>query len=98
MGEAKLADKNKGMILELCDELIATCEQAVEENEEAKRHRSTAEALTPAQKSKAVLVTFRSVGNINAETVVSRHRDLTILFGHLSPLENVYSWRIPSII
>jgi chromodomain-helicase-DNA-binding protein 1 len=96
VGEAKLADKNKAMIHELCDELLALCEQAVEESEEAKKNRPPGgDPLTPAQKSKAVLVTFRGVGNINAETVVSRHKDLTILYGHLSPLENVYSWRIP---
>jgi chromodomain-helicase-DNA-binding protein 1 len=51
--------------------------------------------LTNAQKSKAVLVTCRNVSNINAETVISRHRDLRILFNILSEVDNPYTWQIP---
>ena len=55
------------------------------------------ETLTNAQKSKAVLVTYRGVANINAETVLSRHRDLQILFKYLDPLndDEQYNWQIP---
>lgn len=53
------------------------------------------ETLTNAQKSKAVLVACRGVGNINAETVLSRHRDLQILFNTLSELDDPYRWSIP---
>ncbi|KZT42463.1 hypothetical protein SISSUDRAFT_980248 [Sistotremastrum suecicum HHB10207 ss-3] len=96
--EAKLIDKNKGMILDSCDELLEICDEAVEENEARKKARTAAgEVLTPAQKSKAVLVSFRNVGNINAETVVSRNRDLRILHEYLNPLgpDELYAWRIP---
>ncbi|KAG7446290.1 uncharacterized protein BT62DRAFT_1021007 [Guyanagaster necrorhizus] len=94
--EAKLADKNKGMMLDVADDIIAICSQAVKDSEEQKRHRIDAgETLTNAQKSKAVLVTCRGVGNINAETVLSRHRDLRTLYDILSELPDPYKWSIP---
>ncbi|KAG2146018.1 SNF2 family N-terminal domain-containing protein [Suillus bovinus] len=96
--ESKLGDKHKGMIMDVSDEIIEVCTQAVEQNNQEKRERMAAgETLTNAQKSKAVLVTFRNVGNINAETVLSRYRDLRILnniLGELSP-EELYNWSIP---
>ncbi|KAF9454035.1 chromodomain-helicase DNA-binding protein [Macrolepiota fuliginosa MF-IS2] len=94
--ESKLQDKNRGMLLDVADEIIDICAQAVRENEDAKRSRiASGETLTNAQKSKAVLVTCRGVGNINAETVLSRHRDLQILYSILSELDDPYKWSIP---
>ncbi|EJD02826.1 transcription regulator [Fomitiporia mediterranea MF3/22] len=94
--ESKLQDKNKAMILETADAIIDMCEQEVERNNAEKRARMAAgETLTNAQKSKAVLVTFRGVGNINAETVLSRHRDLRILYDYLSALPDPYTWELP---
>jgi chromodomain-helicase-DNA-binding protein 1 len=97
--EAKLKDKDRGMIKDTVDGIIELCTQAVDENEAQKRNRQAAgETLTNAQKSKAVLVTYKNVGNINAETVVSRNRDLKILFNHLKELsdEELYVWSLPS--
>ncbi|KAI6106105.1 transcription regulator [Pisolithus croceorrhizus] len=96
--EAKLADKHKAMIIDVADEIIDLCSRAVEENNQQKRSRMAAgEALTNAQKSKAVLVTYRNVGNINAETVLSRYRDLRVLNNILADLspDELYSWAIP---
>ena len=84
------------MILDVADENIDMCTQAVKDSENQKRSRIAAgETLTNAQKSKAVLVTCRGVGNINAETVLSRSRDLGILYAILSDLDDPYEWRIP---
>jgi chromodomain-helicase-DNA-binding protein 1 len=86
------------MILDVTDEIIDICTQAVDENETQKRAKVEAgETLTNAQKSKAVLVTYRNVGNINAETVVSRNRDLKVLYQHLNGLseDSMYNWSIP---
>lgn len=84
------------MILETADEIIELCEQEVERNNAEKRARMAAgETLTNAQKSKAVLVTFRGVGNINAETVLSRHHDLRILYDYLVNHPDPYSWELP---
>lgn len=84
------------MILDVADEIIDVCAQAVKESEDQKRARVAAgETLTNAQKSKAVLVTCRNVSNINAETVLSRHRDLRVLYNILGELEDPYKWSIP---
>ncbi|KAL1679438.1 SNF2 family N-terminal domain-containing protein [Schizophyllum commune] len=96
--EAKLTEKNRGMILDVADEILDVCTQAVRHAEEERRQRADAgEQLTNAQKSKAVLVTVRGVNNINAETVISRNRDLRVLFQTLAPLtdEQKYAWRLP---
>src|SRR5882757_3576443 len=86
------------MIMDVADEIIEVCSQAVEQNNQEKRDRIAAgETLTNAQKSKAVLVTFRNVGNINAETVLSRYRDLRILHNLLGEFttDELYNWSIP---
>lgn len=83
-------------MLDVADEIIDICAQAVKDSEEQKRSRMAAgETLTNAQKSKAVLVTCRGVSNINAETVLSRNRDLRILFNILSEVDDPYKWSIP---
>lgn len=83
-------------MLDVAEEIIEACSRAVKENEDLKAMRvASGETLTNAQKSKAVLVTCRGVGNINAETVLSRHRELRILYDILSPLDDVYSWQLP---
>jgi chromodomain-helicase-DNA-binding protein 1 len=84
------------MITDVADDIVELCARAVDENNASKRARVDAgETLTNAQKSRAVLVTYRNVGNINAETVVSRHRDLKLLHTHLQELDNPYDWAIP---
>ena len=85
-----MQDKNRGMITDTADDIIELCAKAVEEANNEKRARMMAgETLTNAQKSKAVLVTYQNVGNINAETVLSRHRDLQILYNYLHDLGEI---------
>jgi chromodomain-helicase-DNA-binding protein 1 len=89
-------DKNRGMILDVADEIIEICLQAVKKSGDQKRTQIVAgETLTNAQKSKAMLVTCRGVGNINAETVISWYHDLRILYNILSELDDPYKWSIP---
>ncbi|KAH9892574.1 SNF2 family N-terminal domain-containing protein [Cubamyces lactineus] len=98
VNEAKLTEKNRGMIQDTADDIIDLCQRAVDEANAEKRARIEAgETLTNAQKSKAVLVTYRGVNNINAETVLSRHHDLQILFKYLDPIpeDKLYEWTIP---
>jgi chromodomain-helicase-DNA-binding protein 1 len=84
------------MMFDVADDIIELCARAVEDNNAQKKAKVAAgETLTNAQKSKAVLVSYRGVGNINAETVLSRHRDLRILYNHLHDLPDVYKWSIP---
>ena len=95
--EAKLTNKDKGMIVDVADDIVEMCTQAVEESNATKRAKVDAgETLTNAQKSRAVLVTYKNVGNINAETVVSRNRDLKLLHTLLCDMgDSVYDWTIP---
>ncbi|TFL01506.1 SNF2 family N-terminal domain-containing protein [Pterulicium gracile] len=94
--ESKLQNKNKSMILDVADEIVQVCDEAVKESLDHKRTKVAAgETLTNAQKSKAVLVSCRGVGNINAETVISRHHELKILYNHLSELTDPYQWNLP---
>ncbi|KAJ7647122.1 SNF2 family N-terminal domain-containing protein [Roridomyces roridus] len=96
VNESKLQDKNKDMILDVADDIIEVCQKALKDNEDQKRTRlASGEPLTNAQKSKAVLVTCRNVSNINAETVISRHRDLRILYNILVDQDDPYKWQIP---
>ena len=84
------------MLLNVSDEIIDLCRQAVKENEDRKATiANTGGTLTNAQKSKAVLVTYRGVSSINAETVVTRYRDLRLLYSVLSVVEDPYKWSIP---
>ena len=74
--EAKLTEKNKGMIQDVADDIIELCARAVDEANQEKRARIEAgETLTNAQQSKTALVTCHNV-DINADTVFSRHHSL----------------------
>jgi len=92
--EAKLEDKNRSIILETCDDIIETCEEALRLHREARARAANEGATGP--KSKAVLVSFRNVSGINAETVVSRFHELRILISQLSNMDNSLEWRLPT--
>jgi chromodomain-helicase-DNA-binding protein 1 len=91
-----LESKNQGVIYETADALLEECEAAVKVHKAETRERLTnGQTLTPAQKSKAVLVTFRGVSGLNAETIVSRHHELTVLCDHLERVDDKYTWSLP---
>ncbi|KAF8303411.1 hypothetical protein DL93DRAFT_2173004 [Clavulina sp. PMI_390] len=92
--EAKLEDKNQPTIIETCDEIIETCEDALKEHRDARQRAATDGSTGP--KSKAVLVSFRNVSGINAETVVSRFYELRILYNQLHPMDNPLEWKLPT--
>ncbi|EJD52396.1 transcription regulator [Auricularia subglabra TFB-10046 SS5] len=97
--ESRLEDKNRQLIVETCDEIVDFCKQAVEEHHDHLKNKGPAlgvNAIT--QKSKAILITFRNVQNINAETVISRVHELKILYEYLNPIsqsEEIYQWQLP---
>jgi chromodomain-helicase-DNA-binding protein 1 len=94
--DARLDNKNQGVILETAEGMVAECEAAVKVHKEEIRERiANGQTLTPAQKSKAVLVTFRGVSGLNAETIVSRYHELSVLCDHLERLDDKYSWTLP---
>ncbi|KZO98784.1 hypothetical protein CALVIDRAFT_548825 [Calocera viscosa TUFC12733] len=95
--EARLDDKNRDVLIATSDEVQKICEDAIEKNRQERAARQEAgEVVLPLQKSKAVLVSYRGVANVNADTVVSRIRDLSLLHKELDKVSDPYSWRIPA--
>ncbi|KAG8905811.1 hypothetical protein FRB99_008176 [Tulasnella sp. 403] len=92
--DAKLEDKNEGVVMDTADAIVQTCQEALDESREQRR-QNVAQGLGPTPKHKAVLVTFRGVSGINAETVVSRHNELKILNEHLARVDDALTWAIP---
>ncbi|KAG8929248.1 hypothetical protein FRC00_001510 [Tulasnella sp. 408] len=92
--DAKLEDKNQSIIMDTADQIVQACEEALESSREQKRQQA-AQGLGPTPKHKAVLVTFRGVSGINAETVVSRVNELKILNDHLARIEDATKWNLP---
>lgn len=94
--DARLENKNQAVIYDTADALVEECEAAVKEHKDDVRDRiARGQTLTPAQKSKAILVNFRGVSGLNAETIVSRVHELTVLCDHLERLDDKYSWVMP---
>ncbi|KNZ49876.1 chromodomain-helicase-DNA-binding protein 1 [Puccinia sorghi] len=94
---AKLECKDRDVTLKCVDELKEVCERALAENEEAIRlKRQAGEEVTPAMRNKAVLVEFRNVANINAETVMSRMKDLRLLHDELTSERDPLNWTHPA--
>ncbi|GLB43601.1 hypothetical protein LshimejAT787_1401130 [Lyophyllum shimeji] len=86
--DSNLQDKNQGMMLDVVDEIVAICAEAVQE----KRARVAAGKTFT---NRSVLFSWRGVHNINAEIVFYRHRDLQIVYKILSKLDDPYKWTIP---
>ncbi|OAV91095.1 hypothetical protein PTTG_28097 [Puccinia triticina 1-1 BBBD Race 1] len=94
---AKLEFKDREVTLKCVDELKEVCERALAENEEAIRlKRQAGEEVTPAMRNKAVLVEFRNVPSINAETVMSRMNDLRLLHDELTSERDPLNWTHPA--
>lgn len=92
--DAKLEDKNQSIVMDTADQIVQACEDALEASREQKRQQA-AQGLGPTPKHKAVLVTFRGVSGINAETVVSRVNELKILNDHLARVDDSTKWNLP---
>ncbi|KAA1089553.1 hypothetical protein PGT21_021950 [Puccinia graminis f. sp. tritici] len=94
---AKLESKDREVTLKCVDELKEICERALAENEEAIRlKRQAGDEVTPAMRNKAVLIEFRNVASINAETVMSRMNDLRLLHDELTSERDPLNWTHPA--
>lgn len=78
--DARLENKNRAVITQTIDDLLKICRDAVDDKKELLESKRVAgEEITVAMKNKAVLVTFKQVSNINAETVVQRADELKVV-------------------
>lgn len=76
--DARLESKNRTVIMKVVDELLVKCRSALEARKlEDGQSRASGEGAPV--KAKAVLVTYKGVDKINAETVVQRVDELKVL-------------------
>ncbi|WFD36563.1 DNA helicase [Malassezia cuniculi] len=95
--EGRLQDKNRAVILQAADELIALAEEKLAEHQAFIRGKQErGEEITSALRQRAVLLNFRGISGINAETMVIRHYELRLLAEMLEKVDNVLEWRIPA--
>lgn len=98
--EANVQQKDFDMLVEACEELIKLCEVAIVEHKEFLHAKHQAgEPISSAMRQKAVLVTFRGISGINAETTATRWHNLRHLHQHLkkylSTGKDISTWRFP---
>jgi chromodomain-helicase-DNA-binding protein 1 len=95
--EGKLENKNREVMFEACDELIQICENAITQHkEEMKARQAAGETITSAMRQKAVLVSFRNISSINAETTAYRWTELAVVDQHLRRVPNPLKWAVPA--
>ena len=71
------------MISEACEEMVADCEAAIVAHKDFLHARQQAgEPISSAMRQKAVLISFRSINGINAETTATRWHNLKYLHNH----------------
>ena len=96
VAEGKLQDKNRAVLLQASDELVALSEEKLAEHQAfIKGKQERGEEITSALRQRAVLVNYRGISNINAETVLIRHYELHLLADVLEAAEDPLQWRIP---
>ncbi|WFD32163.1 DNA helicase [Malassezia sp. CBS 17886] len=96
VSEGKLQDKNRAVLLQASNELIALSEEKVAEHHAFIRGKQErGEEITSALRQRAVLLNYRGISNINAETVLIRHYDLRLLAEVLEAAPDPLQWRIP---
>jgi chromodomain-helicase-DNA-binding protein 1 len=76
--DAKLESKNRTIIMRTADDIMAACRNAIAEEAAAKAARAQTTDVSK-EKHRAVMITFKSVANINAETTVGRVEELKVL-------------------
>lgn len=85
------------MLCSVADEIIAEAEAAVQRHKEDLKARSMAgDTITSAMRQKAVLMSYRNVTSLNAETTAYRHTSLRVLHQHLKRVREPLKWAIPA--
>lgn len=78
--EARLENKNRVVVTQTVDDLLKLCREKIKEKEDdLDRRQEAGEEISTKERNHAVLVTFRGVEKINAETLVQRCEELKIL-------------------
>ncbi|KAK4054612.1 ATP-dependent DNA helicase Hrp3 [Microbotryomycetes sp. JL221] len=92
---ARLAGKNRTIIMNLVDQLMKLSDQACKDyDQELRDKRDAGEEVTQAMKNKAVMVDFKNI-QVNARILLSRMDELRILHQHLNALPDPTKWVLP---
>jgi chromodomain-helicase-DNA-binding protein 1 len=82
--EAKLEGKNRVIIIQTAEEIIAEAEETIAQHRaHLKGLQDRGEPITSQLRQKAVLFSYNTVGGLNAETIVARHYELKAVIAHL---------------
>lgn len=96
VSEGKLQDKNRTVLMQASNELVALAEEKLAEHQAFLRGKQErGEEITSALRQRAVLINYRGIANINAETLLIRHHELHLLAETLEALEDPLQWRFP---
>ncbi|WFD22226.1 DNA helicase [Malassezia equina] len=96
VSEGKLQDKNRTVLMQASNELVALAEEKLAEHQAFLRGmQERGEEITSALRQRAVLINYRGISNINAETLLIRHHELHLLAETLEALEDPLQWRFP---
>lgn len=87
--EARLESKNRTVVTQTVDDLLKLCRDEIQNKEDdLDRRQAAGEEIDYKTRNHAVLVTFREVDKINAETLIQRCEELKIL----------HSCKLPSLL
>ncbi|RSH91369.1 hypothetical protein EHS25_009668 [Saitozyma podzolica] len=94
--EAKLENKNRVVIIQTCEDILAQAEAEVSKHKAHLRDlQDRGEPISSSLRQKAILFTYRNVAALNAETIVARHYELKALVEHFKRVEDVAGYTIP---
>ena len=82
--DARLESKNRTVVTQAVDDLLKICKEELQKKHDTlERMKANNEEITNKFRNQAVLVTFRGINNINAETTVQRAEELKILHSRM---------------
>ncbi len=94
--EARLEAKNRVIIIQTCGDVISQAEECIAEHKAHIRGlQDRGEPISSSLRQKAILFEYKSVGGINAETIVARHYELKALVEHFKRVDNIDAYFVP---
>ncbi|GAA5835946.1 hypothetical protein JCM11251_006610 [Rhodosporidiobolus azoricus] len=94
--DARLEGKKRDVITQVVDDLLKFCREEIQKNQdELERMKDAGEEISTKRKNQAVMVEFRGVDKLNAETIVQRADELKILHSHLNKASDPLKWKLP---
>ncbi|GAA6002896.1 chromatin-remodeling ATPase CHD1 [Rhodotorula paludigena] len=94
--DARLEGKSRAVVTQIVDDLLKLCRAEIQKkHDKLDAMKVAGEEITAKVKNQAVLVEFRNVGNLNAETIVQRADELKLLHSYLHKAPDALKWALP---